>query len=173
MSGTETGVSGRPSPRRRISLGSGVIVPYPVPTSEAASRFGKSNARGDTLPETRLRSALHRLGLRFRKDRHLEIRGGGVRPDVVLVGARVAVFVDGCYWHGCPVHGRKPRSNTDYWGPKLESNIERDRRVDRALTEAGWRVMRVWEHEPPSEAAARIERLVRGEDGSPRPDVKA
>jgi len=143
------------------------MVPYPVPTSAAATRFGKSNARGDTLPEAQLRSELHRLGFRFRKNRRLEIGGGAVRPDVVLVGARVAVFVDGCFWHGCPDHARKPRSNADYWGPKLDSNIERDRRVDRALTEAGWRVVRIWEHEAPSGAAARIERLVRGEEGSP------
>jgi DNA mismatch endonuclease, patch repair protein len=165
VSEIEAGVSRRPSPRRKISLGGGVVVPYPVPTSAAATRFGKSNARGDTRPEAQLRSELHRLGLRFRKNRRVEILRGAVRPDVVLVGARVAVFVDGCFWHGCPAHARKPRSNTDYWGPKLESNIERDRRVDRALADDGWRVVRVWEHEAPSEAAARIERVVKGGNG--------
>jgi DNA mismatch endonuclease (patch repair protein) len=79
-----------------------------------------------------------------------------VRPDVVFTGARVAVFVDGCFWHRCPIHGSDPKANSDYWAPKLRRNVVRDRRVDQALEAAGWRVVRVWEHEAVDGAAARI-----------------
>jgi len=83
-----------------------------------------------------------------------------VRPDITFTRRRVAVFVDGCFWHGCPEHQRKPRSNVDYWKPKLDANVARDRRVDAALLAAGWRVVRVWEHEDPADAAARIHAIV-------------
>jgi DNA mismatch endonuclease (patch repair protein) len=83
-----------------------------------------------------------------------------VRPDLVFTRARVAVFVDGCFWHSCPEHGDRPRINTGYWLPKLEANVARDRRVDRALTDDGWDVVRIWEHEDPLEAAARVRRSV-------------
>lgn len=79
-----------------------------------------------------------------------------VRADVVFPRRRVAVFVDGCFWHRCPAHGRVPSSNLAYWLPKLERNALRDRRVDEALVLAGWRVVRVWEHMDPGEAAAAI-----------------
>jgi DNA mismatch endonuclease (patch repair protein) len=116
----------------------------------------KGNRRSDTKPEQRLRSLLHRDGLRFRKD--LLVRAGTikVKPDVVFTRGRVAVFVDGCFWHGCPDHGRRPRVNSDYWGPKLERNAERDARVDAALSEEGWEVVRVWEHTDPADAARAV-----------------
>jgi DNA mismatch endonuclease (patch repair protein) len=79
-----------------------------------------------------------------------------VRPDVVFTRWRVAVFVDGCFWHGCPEHGNTPRRNVGYWGPKLERNAARDRRVDSALGAAGWHVIRAWEHEPTDAVARRI-----------------
>jgi DNA mismatch endonuclease (patch repair protein) len=73
----------------------------------------------------------------------------------------VAVFLDGCFWHCCPEHGNRPATNTHYWHAKLARNVARDRRNDEALAEAGWTVMRIWEHELPAEAAARIEGVVR------------
>ena len=141
---------------RTISLGGGIEVPYPEPSSAAASRVGRGNRRSDTGPELRPRSALFRRGLRFRKD--LLVRVGAVRvhPDVVFTRARIAIFVDGCFWHSCPQHGSSPKSNSSYWGPKLRSNAERDARVSEALREAEWEVVRVWEHEDPDVAAAKI-----------------
>jgi DNA mismatch endonuclease (patch repair protein) len=83
-----------------------------------------------------------------------------VRPDVVFRRARVAVFIDGCFWHGCPVHGTRPRSNTAYWDTKIARNRARDERADTALTAAGWRVVRLWEHEDPADAASAIAAVV-------------
>ncbi len=130
-----------------MALGGGARVPYPEPTTEAASRIGRANRRAGTRPEVALRSALHRRGLRFRKDLLLRVGGLRVRPDIVFTRARVAVFVDGCFWHCCPAHGTTPRSNPGYWGPKLRRNVERDEQVDGALAGAGWQVVRVWEHQ--------------------------
>lgn len=145
---------------RRVALGRGRTAPYPQPTSAAATKIGRGNRRADTKPEVRLRSVLHRRGLRFRKDHLLRLDGLTVRPDVVFTRARVAVFVDGCFWHGCPEHQRVPKSNGDYWVPKLRSNVDRDRRVDAALVEDGWRVERFWEHEDLEQAARRVEQAV-------------
>lgn len=136
---------------------------YPTPSSAAASAVMRSNRRTGTQPEVRLRSALHRLGLRFRKDAPVRTTMRVIRPDIVFTRARVAVLVDGCFWHSCPDHGTKPKSNDWYWAPKLARNVERDREVDAALSADGWQVVRVWEHEDPSDAARRIqELLVRG-----------
>lgn len=135
---------------------------YPRPLSEGRSRNMKANRRADTKPEVALRSALHARGLRFRKDFLLRI-GDGVRvkPDVVFTARRVAVFVDGCFWHVCPEHGRYPSTNDWYWTPKLRRNMERDKRVTAALRDAGWQVVRAWEHEPVSDVAAKVESCVR------------
>ncbi len=104
--------------------------------------------RTDTKPEIALRRALHRQGYRFRKDYRLDLADGKrVRPDIAFTARRVAVFVDGCFWHACPEHGSKPANNTWYWEPKLRRNVERDRVADAALSAAGWDVVRVWEHE--------------------------
>ena len=103
-----------------------------------------SRVRGaDTSPERRLRSALWRLGLRYR----LQRRVARVRVDILFVRSKVAVFVDGCFWHGCPQHYSRPRSGTEFWSAKLVANVERDRRQTAALKQAGWKVLRVWEHE--------------------------
>lgn len=121
-----------------------------------------ANRRRDTRPERALRSELHRAGLRFRVD-HL-VRAGDLRthPDITFGRGRVAVFVDGCFWHLCPTHGTMPATNVAYWKDKLERNVRRDRAVDAALANAGWLVIRVWEHEDPSEAAeAVIDAVVR------------
>jgi DNA mismatch endonuclease, patch repair protein len=108
------------------------------------------------MPERRLRSELHRQGLRFRVDHPINASGLRVRPDVVFTARRVAVFVDGCFWHGCPQHGSFPKANADYWVPKLLRNAERDREIDARLHRAGWQVVRVWEHEDPTAAVERI-----------------
>ena len=83
-----------------------------------------------------------------------------VRPDVVFTRRRVAVFVDGCFWHVCPQHGRQPTTNEWYWTPKLRRNLDRDARVNAALAAAGWTVVRVWEHVSPSEAVEVIEQAL-------------
>ncbi len=108
----------------------------------------RANRRTDTKPELALRRALHRQGYRFRKDYRLDLADGKrVRPDIAFTARRVAVFVDGCFWHACPEHGSKPSANVWYWEPKLRRNVERDRAADAALAAAGWNVVRVWEHE--------------------------
>jgi DNA mismatch endonuclease, patch repair protein len=107
----------------------------------------RANRRTDTKPEVALRRELHRQGFRYRKDYRLDLTAARVRPDIAFTARRVAVFVDGCFWHCCPEHGSQPANNTWYWKPKLERNVERDRAADAALTAAGWSVVRVWEHE--------------------------
>jgi DNA mismatch endonuclease (patch repair protein) len=117
--------------------------------------------RANTKPEATLRSALHRRGMRFRKDLLLRLDGGvRVRPDIVFTARKVAVFVDGCFWHVCPVHGRYPATNDWYWAPKLRRNMERDRTVNSALRDAGWCVIRIWEHEHLDLAVAAVEAVV-------------
>ena len=117
----------------------------------------RANRRTDTKPELALRQALHRLGYRYRKDHRLDLDGGRrVRPDIAFTARKVAVFVDGCFWHACPEHGSKPRANEWYWGPKLIKNVERDRINDAALILAGWTVVRLWEHVPLDEAITTV-----------------
>lgn len=132
-------------------------LPYPTPSSSAVSRLMRGNRGTDTAPEVRLRLALHGRGLRYRKHERLEAGGIRVRPDLLFGRARVAVFVDGCYWHRCPDHGTRPRANVDYWDPKLARNVERDGRVDEALAGAGWTVVRLWEHEVRGDLARSVE----------------
>jgi DNA mismatch endonuclease, patch repair protein len=115
--------------------------------------------RRDTPCELALRSAVHRLGLRFRVDR--PIVGTRRRADLVFPGARVAVFVDGCFWHACPVHGTWPKANAAWWRAKILTNVRRDRHTDAALAASGWRVLRFWEHDDAAVAAATIARVVR------------
>lgn len=95
-----------------------------------------------TRPELALRQALWSRGLRYRL--HYSLPG---TPDLVFVGPKLAVFIDGCFWHGCPEHYRPPQANVAYWQLKLTRNQERDRRVDQQLASEGWKVLRVWEHE--------------------------
>lgn len=108
--------------------------------------------RRDTAPEVALRRELHRLGLRFR----LQDAALPGRPDVVLTRARIAVFVDGCFWHGCPQHGVTPKANRAFWAEKIAGNQARDRDRDARLTRLGWTALHVWEHEDPAAAAQRI-----------------
>jgi DNA mismatch endonuclease (patch repair protein) len=91
------------------------------------------------------------------------------RADIVFPSARLAVFVDGCFWHRCPIHGVSPSMNSVYWQAKLDRNVERDRRNDAALQAAGWAVMRVWEHEDPAQAAANIAAALSSATSAPSP----
>lgn len=129
---------------------------YPHPTSRAVTSSMRSNRRADTKTEVAIRSLLHKRGFRYRKDFVIKLCGRNCRPDIVFTKIRLAVFVDGCFWHCCPEHGHIPKSNVHYWGPKLRANRERDI-ADTALLEGdGWAVLRLWEHMGPSEAAAAI-----------------
>lgn len=120
-----------------------------------------ANSRKNTRPELALRSELHRRGLRYRLNRLIVAGDHATRPDVVFPRERIAVFLDGCYWHGCPEHGTQPRTNSDYWSAKIARNRARDERNNAALASSGWRVIRVWEHEDPTAAADPIEAAVR------------
>lgn len=145
---------------RTVNLGGGRVVPYPEPTDAAATKIGKANIRSGTKPEVRLRSALHRRGHRFRKDHLLRVGTVRVRPDIVFTRWRVAVFVDGCFWHGCPDHQHVPKSNRSYWVPKLAANVERDHLVNTVLTDHGWSVLRLWEHVDLVEAVHVVEAVL-------------
>lgn len=119
-----------------------------------ASMLG--NRRRDTAPELRLRSELHRRGLRFRVD-YPPFASRRRRADIVFTRVRLAVFVHGCFWHGCDTHCRMPRTNSDYWSAKIAGNAARDADTVEALLNAGWGVEIVWEHEEPTHAADRVE----------------
>lgn len=127
-------------------------------SSRVAQRMSRQ-ARRDTAPEMALRRELHARGLRYRIC--YPVPGMPRRSiDVAFIGAKVAVFVDGCFWHGCPQHATDPKSNDAWWAGKLARNAARDRETDAALTSAGWCVLRVWEHEHAVDAADRIEALL-------------
>ncbi|MFI9008508.1 very short patch repair endonuclease [Actinosynnema sp. NPDC053489] len=127
----------------------------------------RRNKARDTGPEMKLRRILHKRGLRYRV---------GIRPvpglrrtaDVVFTKVRLAVLVDGCYWHGCPEHYRASRANEEFWRTKIEDNRRRDQETNAALDEAGWTVLRVWEHEDSQAVAERIVRMVEAASGPPR-----
>lgn len=116
-------------------------------------------ATRDTGPELVLRRELHSRGLRYRVNSQ-PIPGLRTRADLVFAGPRVAVYVDGCFWHSCPDHGVLPKANRAFWREKLATNVERDRRTDTLLTAAGWASVRVWEHEDVRRAADRIDEIV-------------
>lgn len=124
----------------------------------------QAQRRRDTAPELALRLELHSRGRRFFVDRP-PLPGLRRRADLVFPSPRVAVFVDGCFWHACPEHDRTPQSNTAWWRDKLAGNAARDRDTDEGLSAAGWRVVRVWEHEHVLAAADRVDELALG----PRP----
>ncbi|WEV78609.1 DNA mismatch endonuclease Vsr [Janibacter cremeus] len=136
-----------PPPRRR-------------PDAVVSRRFSRQ-AREGTAPEVRIRQHLHARGLRFR----IQHRISGLprrRVDLAFTRVKLAVLVDGCFWHSCPVHGTTPKSNRDWWLWKLSINEQRDRDTDRRLADLGWTVLRLWEHVPPSDAADLIEETYRG-----------
>jgi DNA mismatch endonuclease, patch repair protein len=134
---------------------------YPEASDAAVSRRMRQTGRRDTSAERAVRSLVHARGLRYRVDARpdVELR---TRADLVFTRARVAVFIDGCFWHGCPDHFTLPLSNRQWWSDKIEANRARDRRAAMALEARGWLVLRFWEHEAPEAVADRIERAVRG-----------
>ncbi|MEO3841654.1 very short patch repair endonuclease [Streptomyces sp. B22F1] len=119
----------------------------------------QGNRNRDTRPELALRRAMHALGLRYRV---------GVRPlsnlrrtaDAAFTRWKVAVFLDGCFWHGCPEHPSRVITNSSFWAEKVSKNRERDADTNRRLVDAGWLVVRIWEHEDPAVAAQRVRRVV-------------
>ena len=127
----------------------------PTPLDDATRRRFEAQRVRDTEPELALRRELHRRGYRYRLDRRVSenVRS---RPDLVFTSERVAVYVDGCFWHGCPDHGTAPKNNADWWQNKLDANRARDEQTNTALTDEGWTVIRVWEHELPETAATRV-----------------
>ncbi|MDF2830664.1 MAG: vsr [Mycobacterium sp.] len=120
----------------------------------------QSNKSRDTKPELALRSAVHALGLRYRVDAR-PLKALRRRADLVFPRAKVAVFLDGCFWHGCPVHHTVAAANASFWAEKVSTNRARDSDTDAKLAEAGWVSVRVWEHEDPLEAAERVRAVVR------------
>lgn len=141
----------------------GRVPAVPAPTSEGRSRNMAAIRRRDTRIELVVRSELHRRGLRFRVDLPIRLDGRRpIRPDIVFTKARVAVFCDGCFWHGCPQHGQRPGiQNAGYWNPKIAGNRERDARHSEALRGAGWTVLRFWEHEDAREIADAVAAALR------------
>ncbi len=115
----------------------------------------QGNRKRDTRPEVALRRALHQRGLRYRVCVR-PILDLAVSADVVFRTERVAVFLDGCFWHRCPIHHKPPSTNAAYWGSKIAGNVARDERTRQLLAAAGWLALRVWEHETPDEAAERV-----------------
>jgi DNA mismatch endonuclease (patch repair protein) len=134
------------------------------PTRRAIMR---SNRRRDTGPELAIRRAVHEAGLRYRVDFPIRVADHRpIRPDLVFTRRRVAVFVDGCFWHGCPAHATSPATRARFWADKVAANRERDRRHDALLAGGGWTVLRIWEHEDPVDAAKRIAAVVRAIEDS-------
>lgn len=131
-----------------------------IPPSPDASRRMRRVRQKNTSIEAALRSELHALGLRYRI--HVPVLTKPRRvADVAFSSLRVAVFIDGCFWHGCPKHATWPKTNAEFWRTKIVANRRRDRDTDARLRAEGWKVVRVWAHETPHTAASRIAKLVR------------
>jgi DNA mismatch endonuclease, patch repair protein len=128
----------------------------PEASSATVSARMRRTGRRDTAAEVAIRRELHRRGHRYRVDLRPSDRLR-TRADIVFTRWRVAVFIDGCFWHGCPEHWTAPKANAAWWRQKIETNVARDRRTDTALTAQGWLVVRIWEHEDVRAAVARIE----------------
>ncbi|MGW5634097.1 very short patch repair endonuclease [Streptomyces sp. NPDC003832] len=131
------------------------LVPHAVPSSPAVSaRMSKQSSR-DTAPEVAVRRLLHAAGLRYRVN--VPVPGMPRRTiDIVFTRARIAVFLDGCFWHGCPQHATQPKANAEWWRNKLDKNMARDGETTRHLEAAGWTVLRFWEHESPDAVARSV-----------------
>ena len=126
----------------------------PATDARTSARLSKQRTR-DTAPEVALRRELHRRGRRFFVDR-APLTGLRRRADLVFPTQRVAVYVDGCFWHRCPVHGTYPKNNAQWWADKLAANVARDRDTDVRLADHGWQVVRVWEHETVEKATGAV-----------------
>jgi DNA mismatch endonuclease (patch repair protein) len=138
----------------------------PEASSEDARRRMEKTPRRDTPCELAVRSAVHAMGLRFRVDWPLP--GTRRRADLAFIRAKVAVFVDGCFWHGCPHHGTWPRANAEWWRSKIQANVRRDRDTNAFLKANGWMVLRFWEHDQAATAARVIRCAVNGGEGGSR-----
>lgn len=150
-----------PGPRGSVPS-SGASRRRPPVAPSVSARMSKQRRR-DTVPEVQLRKALFARGLRYRVDAPLPGMARR-RADVLFTRRRIAVFVDGCFWHSCPEHGTLPRSNHDWWVAKLEKNVARDRETDAHLLALGWVVLRFWEHEDMDAATETITRALRSDD---------
>ena len=129
--------------------------PHPGASSPAISRQMSRVRRRDTAPEIALRKLLHAHGLRYRVA--YPVPGQRRRTiDIAFTQHKLAIFVDGCFWHGCPQHGTAPKANSEWWRRKIEANRARDLDTDEMLRDLGWTVLRVWEHEDPALAAAKV-----------------
>ncbi|RXR25844.1 very short patch repair endonuclease [Oerskovia turbata] len=132
-----------------------LVGPHPGASSLAVSRRMSAARRRDTKPELDVRRVLHARGLRYRVA--FPVPGMARRSiDIAFTRVKVAVFVDGCFWHGCPEHGTHPRSNSDWWDAKLQRNAVRDVETTRHLEDAGWTVLRFWEHEDPKTVSDQV-----------------
>ena len=150
----------------RRAWAKGLLIEEPPPdgswaSSRAIRAVMQANRSKNTKPEMRIRSLLHKEGLRYRVAKQ-PLPGLRRSADIVFPKARVAIFVDGCYWHGCPEHHRAATINAEFWNEKIAKNRARDEETSRVLNEAGWIVIRVWEHEDPREVAAHVSAVVRG-----------
>jgi DNA mismatch endonuclease, patch repair protein len=132
----------------------------------------QANNGRDTKPELALRRSVHALGLRYRVSSR-PVPKVRRTADLVFTRARLAVFVDGCFWHGCPEHHTVAKRNGDYWAAKVETNRRRDRQTDQILKAAGWQVLRFWEHEDPSVAAVRVREAYQARLRSPEEDDRS
>lgn len=130
----------------------------PAPSSSAALVRMQAAKPRDTAPEKALRSELHKRGLRYRVDVR-PIEKLNRRADIVFRSAKVAIFVDGCFWHGCPIHGTQAKANAEFWKNKIKRNQERDAETNQLLKKAGWKVVRVWEHENLEKASEKIQKI--------------
>lgn len=131
----------------------------PTPSSEAALARMQAAKSRDTVPEKALRTELYKKGLRYRVDTR-PIKELNRRADIVFRSTKVAIFVDGCFWHGCPIHGTQAKANAEFWKNKIKRNQERDAETNQLLKKAGWKVIRVWEHENPEKAGEKIQKIV-------------
>lgn len=140
-----------------MGMGAGPV--FRASSAAVSARMAAQATRG-TAPEMAVRRKLHSRGLRYRVNYRPEpsLRRSA---DIVFTRARVAVFIDGCFWHSCPAHGTSPRTNRHWWVTKLETNVARDRNTDARLRAAGWTVLRYWEHEDPDRIADKVVQAVR------------
>lgn len=129
-------------------------------------RSMQGNRRRDTKPEIAVRRLVHAAGLRYRVD-HKPLGSLNRRADLVFPRQKIAVFIDGCFWHGCPEHHTVARSNETFWAEKVRRNRERDRDTDERLESNGWLILRAWEHEPPADVAQRVIEAVKARRGQP------
>lgn len=137
-----------------------MAVERPPASSEIVLARMKRQSREDTKPEVLVRKALHAAGLRYRL--HYPVPENPRRKiDIAFTRAMVAVFIDGCFWHRCPIHASTPKSNSNWWINKLETNHQRDEDTNRLLKTQGWEVLRFWEHQDPNQVASTIELAVR------------